>query len=60
MRLLTRTAGLALAGLLGLSGVSAAQETELDVGGMIGLSLPTNEAANLYVRGVECHGARCA
>ena len=51
MRQLTRTAGLVLAGLLGLSGVSAAQKTEIDIGGMIGLSLPTNEAANLYVPG---------
>lgn len=51
MRQLTRTAGLVLAGLLGLSGVSAAQKTEVDLGGMIGLSLPTNEAANLYVPG---------
>jgi hypothetical protein len=57
VRLLTRTAGLALAGLLGLSGVSAAQETEVDVGGMIGLSLPTNEAANLYVAGWNATGS---
>ena len=57
MRLLTRTAGLALAGLLGLSGVSAAQKTEVDVGGMIGLSLPTNEAADLYVAGWNATGS---
>jgi hypothetical protein len=57
VRLLTRTAGLALAGLLGLSGVSQAQVTEVDVGGMIGLSLPTNEAANLYVAGWNAAGS---
>lgn len=56
MRLLTRTAGLALAGLLGFSGVATAQKTELDVGGMIGLSLPTNEAATLYVAGWNAAG----
>lgn len=56
MRQLTRTAGLVLAGLLGFSGVSAAQETEVDLGGMIGLSLPTNEAANLYVPGWNAAG----
>ena len=56
MRLLTRTAGLALAGLLGLSGNASAQKTELDVGGMIGLSLPTNEAADLYVAGWNAAG----
>ena len=33
-----------------------AQETEVDLGGMIGLSLPTNEAANLYVPGWNAAG----
>lgn len=56
MRQLTRTAGLVLAGLLGFSGVSAAQQTEVDVGGMIGLSLPTHDAANLYVPGWNAAG----
>lgn len=56
MRLLTRGLGLALAGLLGLSGVSAAQKTEVDVGVMGGLSLPTNDAANLYVPGWNAGG----
>jgi hypothetical protein len=56
VRLLTRTAGLALAGLLGLSGTVLAQKTEVDVGGMIGVSLPTNEAADLYVSGWNATG----
>jgi len=56
MRLMTRTAGLALAGLLGLSGDLAAQKTEVDVGGMLAASLPTNEAANLYVPGWNATG----
>ncbi len=56
MRLLTRTAGLALAGLLGLSGSAVAQKTEVDIGVFGGLSLPTNEAANLYVAGWNAAG----
>ena len=56
MRLLTRGLGLAFAGCWVLSGVSVAQETEIDVGGMVGLSLPTNEAANLYVPGWNAGG----
>jgi hypothetical protein len=56
VRLLTRGLGLAFAGLLGLSGVSAAQKTEIDIGVMGGLSLPTNEAANLYVAGWNAGG----
>ena len=51
MRLLTRSLGLALVSLLAVSGVSVAQQTEVDVGGMIGVSLPTNDAATLYVPG---------
>lgn len=57
MRLLTRTAGLALAGLLGFSGVAAAQKTEIDVGVLAGLSLPTSEAADLYVTGWTLGGS---
>ncbi len=51
MRLLTRGLGLALVSLLGVSGVSVAQVTEIDLGGNIGMSLPTNEASDLYVPG---------
>lgn len=51
MRLLTSGLGLALVSLLGISGVSVAQETEVDVGGVVGVSLPTNDAALLYVPG---------
>lgn len=57
MPLLTRTAGLALAGLLGLSGTALAQKTEVDLGAMIGASLPTNEAADLYVPGWNAAGS---
>ncbi len=51
MRLLTRSLGLALASLVGTSGIAACQVTEVDIGGMIGVSLPTNSTANLYVAG---------
>jgi hypothetical protein len=54
--LLTRTAGLALAGLLGLSGTALAQKTEVDIGIMGGASLPTNEASVLYVTGWNAGG----
>jgi hypothetical protein len=51
VRLLTKGTGLVLVMLTGMTGVSAAQVTEVDVGGLIGFSLPTQDAANLYVPG---------
>lgn len=56
MRLLTRGLGLALVSLLGVSGVSVAQVTEVDIGVMGGASLPTNEGADLYVAGWNATG----
>ena len=56
MRLLTRGLGLALVSLLGVSGVSVAQVTEVDIGVMGGASLPTNEVSNLYVAGWNATG----
>ncbi len=51
MRLLTKGLGFALVVLTGMSRVSAAQVTEVDIGGLLGVSLPTQDAANLYVPG---------
>ncbi len=51
MRLLTKGLGFALVALTGMSRVSAAQVTEVDIGGLLGVSLPTQDAANLYVPG---------
>ena len=57
MRLLTRGLGLALVALTGIARVSAAQVTEIDVGGMLGFSLPTNDANRLYVPGWTAGGS---
>jgi hypothetical protein len=51
VRLLTKGLGFALVALMGISRVSAAQVTEVDIGGLLGVSLPTQDAANLYVPG---------
>ena len=51
MGLLNRSLGLALGAVLFVAGTAQAQHTEVDLGGMIGASLPTNDIANLYVGG---------
>jgi hypothetical protein len=51
VRLLTKGLGFALVALTGMSRVSAAQVTEVDIGGLLGVSLPTQEGADLYVPG---------
>ena len=56
MRLLTRGLRLALVSLLASYGISAAQVTEVDIGIMGGASLPTHEAADLYVAGWNATG----
>lgn len=42
--------------VLATTQVAAAQKTEIDVGGNIGLSLPTGDAADLYVPGWNAGG----
>ncbi len=57
MRLLTKGLGFAFVALMGIARVSEAQVTEIDVGGLLGLSLPTNDANRLYVPGWTAGGS---
>lgn len=56
MGLLNRSLGLALGAMLLVAGTAQAQRTEVDIGGMLGASLPTNDNANLYVPGYVAGG----
>ena len=57
MRLLTKGLGIAFMALIGVARVSVAQVTEVDVGGTLGFSLPTNDANRLYVPGWVAGGS---